>query len=1165
MALSRDNQLNTLKKWGENEKKMTLYALEQVLFVFSIKFNILWVLDDIHHADPASLDFIQQITQGTLHSRLQIIFTHPPIPFDASLQKILSLAGFHHLIELKRLNPKESMHFLEKINTGDEPTQASQALITSISAGNPSKLLSLSQLSINPSFACFHHSTHGLIIKHYLQQEFNETEVSILQIASCSQQMTPIAWITNLLKKTKEQVKKSLKKTLLKHFIFIDTHEQHIGFKEKHVKKIIYKTLNPSDKKTLHSQLALHLIDRHTTQENVLMLWESIGHIHCAKDKTLFNLKNPIIRNYYYKTAKCLLSIGYFKEAKVCYLRLLASPMNEAESIHLTIQVATCSLYLDRYSAAIKQLKLLLKEIENQRHHHDNFIEATALLCKALSLESKYQESIDYGTKALRSMALDFLTDTEKKIADYQSRNSVYLKKTNPFNLPLDTTRAAKRIQTIKLINALLSAAYMINPTLYALLVNYAMHDFFKQGTLIDFPYLLITYALILQDQQKYLLAKELSTIALGLADERPSHHHTPTYATYYIAIAFWTTPYGGAKDYLNKAKTLSPIQMDNEYVFYTMVIEARINYIQQNPLLTTRSLLTRHLKFLTSMRIDFSAIKEALNDLKQVIQSFKPEDSDSRDPQKNIESDNKTCAAALHLFQIEQNIHFHEFDMAKAHLDQVKPIMGHIQSTPVSALYPFYLCLYHYHPAKPEGKTFATDVINEAMTSLAQLSSLCEENFKHRHLIVLALKAQHEEDHRAAQTHLAHAIALSKKTKFLRDTALYYRLQALMDKTQATEAIAHASHYYQLAGIDIHLDTLSQLPLKHAEKKANFLDYFPAWILYLNPDQSIGYINTTLEKKLQDENITKIDFKHIFAKEARKSLRQIIYECTPEHPHWEGHVNWSLFNQKNHHHVFIYNSYEKNKLLTSHIVIHPDCQQSSSPFNQRQMHAITREKIIGVNSAAIAHQLAQPLTAITSQIELILVKHNQSKNALLSYDLEKAKEALLDMGQLIHRLKKQDQTVKNTLSQAHIEKRLHYLMGLYKNDPIQLTVTIEPILKQHLIELDWIYFEQALTILINNSLEATEPNQITQVHLTCSWEPPFLKTHIGDEGPGISQDIRPFLFNSQYTNKENGTGIGLSLANAMLTSAHGTITLLDLSPGAHFEIKLPCLLQEQE
>ena len=92
----------------------------------------------------------------------------------------------------------------------------------------------------------------------------------------------------------------------------------------------------------------------------------------------------------------------------------------------------------------------------------------------------------------------------------------------------------------------------------------------------------------------------------------------------------------------------------------------------------------------------------------------------------------------------------------------------------------------------------------------------------------------------------------------------------------------------------------------------------------------------------------------------------------------------------------------------------------------------------------------------------------------------------------------------------------------------------------------------QVLINLLNNSIEAlkaTEPRKI-EIKVADSSDG-GIKITITDNGPGISTDDLEKIFIPFYTTKENGSGIGLSLARQIMRLHKGTITARSI-PGKY-------------
>ena len=64
----------------------------------------------------------------------------------------------------------------------------------------------------------------------------------------------------------------------------------------------------------------------------------------------------------------------------------------------------------------------------------------------------------------------------------------------------------------------------------------------------------------------------------------------------------------------------------------------------------------------------------------------------------------------------------------------------------------------------------------------------------------------------------------------------------------------------------------------------------------------------------------------------------------------------------------------------------------------------------------------------------------------------------------------------------------------------------------------------------------------------------------IGDNGPGIQQDVLPRLFEPFFTTKEpgKGTGLGLSVSYNIIQKHRGKIEVFSKAGDTHFTVRLP-------
>lgn len=102
--------------------------------------------------------------------------------------------------------------------------------------------------------------------------------------------------------------------------------------------------------------------------------------------------------------------------------------------------------------------------------------------------------------------------------------------------------------------------------------------------------------------------------------------------------------------------------------------------------------------------------------------------------------------------------------------------------------------------------------------------------------------------------------------------------------------------------------------------------------------------------------------------------------------------------------------------------------------------------------------------------------------------------------------------------------------------------------------------FQRVLYVLTTNSLDWLARTQDRRISVEVKESGDHAEIVFSDNGPGISRDLAPRVFDPMFSLKEAGRGMGLTIARGLVEQHGGTIELLmdGRRKGAHFLLRLP-------
>ncbi|GAC25747.1 sensor protein fixL [Paraglaciecola mesophila KMM 241] len=243
---------------------------------------------------------------------------------------------------------------------------------------------------------------------------------------------------------------------------------------------------------------------------------------------------------------------------------------------------------------------------------------------------------------------------------------------------------------------------------------------------------------------------------------------------------------------------------------------------------------------------------------------------------------------------------------------------------------------------------------------------------------------------------------------------------------------------------------------------------------------------------------------------------------------------------------------------------------RSDAIANRERLAHVTRLSTMGEMAAGIAHEINQPLSAVSSYAQAcknLLQRENSQADAFqkqkLTDTLEKISNQALRAGEVIRRLRE------------FVKKRNTEREYINFNDLIQDTIDLAKVdtrLLDHGIQLDLcsaptpcllidqVQLQQVLFNLIRNAIDAMEDQPSAPVVIQSKWiNEQYLEVSICDTGYGITEENRARLFHPFFTTKTSGMGMGLPICQSIIQSHGGELKHSAGSPqGSVFSFTLP-------
>ena len=239
--------------------------------------------------------------------------------------------------------------------------------------------------------------------------------------------------------------------------------------------------------------------------------------------------------------------------------------------------------------------------------------------------------------------------------------------------------------------------------------------------------------------------------------------------------------------------------------------------------------------------------------------------------------------------------------------------------------------------------------------------------------------------------------------------------------------------------------------------------------------------------------------------------------------------------------------------------------EQEASEARERLAH-VDRVSTMGEMASGIAHEINQPLSAISSYVQACRrrLDSDDPDIARLRELLAKADEQSLRAGKIVERIRALIRSQDRLRDRARLADIVSDSLRLARVDANSRDLALrisrgDPGLE---VIVDSIQVQQVILNLIRNAIEVTEtnPGKGSTIEVGYAAEPgrDAARIWVRDFGPGVPPEIGERLFDPFVTTKTSGTGMGLSISRSIVAAHGGRLWYEPTKPGTRFLFTIP-------
>jgi len=232
--------------------------------------------------------------------------------------------------------------------------------------------------------------------------------------------------------------------------------------------------------------------------------------------------------------------------------------------------------------------------------------------------------------------------------------------------------------------------------------------------------------------------------------------------------------------------------------------------------------------------------------------------------------------------------------------------------------------------------------------------------------------------------------------------------------------------------------------------------------------------------------------------------------------------------------------------------------------LRQTQSDLIQAGKLaaLGQMSAALSHELNQPLTAVKTYADnaAILIERNRTEEARDNVSrISSLADRMASISRHLRNFARKPNEQLGPVALADVVKDTLEIVA-WRLKAAQTEVAVDLGSRPLIVQAGQIRLQQVLVNLISNAADAVEGQAVRLITLTARRQDDKVTIAVADNGPGIPDAIAPRIFDPFFTTKGvgKGLGLGLSISYNIIKDFGGNLAVMNqLEGGALFTITL--------